>query len=70
MEKQLRDEAYALFDCLQARAWEVARIYALIPYSVRRIEDDPRLQRLNRIIGKAESRVCRRIDAYRAACRA
>lgn len=62
-EQHLYRQADALCVRLQNEAYHVLCIYARLPHSAPRAYTDPRVVRLNRLIGKAEARRSRRFSA-------
>ena len=65
-EKHIYLQADALCTRLQNDAYHVLCMYARLPYTEPRAYTDPRVVRLNRMIGKANARRDRR---YREYCR-
>lgn len=60
MQEQLLDQAHALCAALNNAGNRHAAIYARIPYSVRRLDDDLYIQRIERLLGRAWARYNRR----------
>mgnify|MGYP001590970090 CR=1 FL=1 len=63
----LIDQAWALHKRLDRTAYQILCAYSRIPYYDRRIETDPRIERLNRLLGRSDQRILRRINRSRRA---
>jgi len=59
MHKQTH-QAFDLIERLNNAAYRVLAAYAKLPYAEARAYDDPRIARLNRIIGRAKVRAARK----------
>ena len=61
MNEHLLNQAHALCVALNDAGYRRAAVYAGIPYSVRRMEDDPAIQRIERLLTRAQARYDRRV---------
>jgi hypothetical protein len=63
--QQFFDEAYRLWHSLNHAGYQVSVIYARYPSSFYSHRNDPRWVQLNRLVGKAERRMYRRLQKTR-----
>lgn len=63
MDRRLFEQAGKLYDALNRAAYLRLCAYSRLPHYDRRIETDPYVLRLNRVIGRAERRMARRVKS-------